>query len=363
MPSPESRVDLAQAADALASEVDRLLDHGRVDGDWTDLEGALDNVLSALRASTEGEREAREELDAKGGVGQPAFMKLDHFGREAHEFFGAVAYQVGSSLRTRAWRDVDVRVILSDEEFDAMLGEATRPLALNARWNAACLAWSARGREVTGLPIDFQIQPQSHADEEEGLRNPLGSLSGPWAIHPTDPPRFPAPSPTEQEEARFPYDASESEQAPMTAKPSGEGDASPPDPDTPPCYGRPAPDSPTEQGGTRACESCGETNGHKLDCPTLPGCGCRDDHVSWCPHYNQPAQGSEQEQVRVAKAVKAGEEWALIERLIGLAARCMTQEDVWTCTAAASEIRRLRPQGSEQGQVPARATRAPERGV
>lgn len=52
----------------------------------------------------------------------------------------------------------------------------------------------------------------------------------------------------------------------------------------------------------------------------------------------------------------------LIERLIGLAARCMMQEDVWTCTAAASEIRRLRPQGSEQGQVPARAVRAPEQG-
>lgn len=65
MPSPESRVDLAQAADALASEVDRLLDHGRVDGDWTDLEGALDSLRSALRASTEGESarvEAAREL-------------------------------------------------------------------------------------------------------------------------------------------------------------------------------------------------------------------------------------------------------------------------------------------------------------
>lgn len=171
--------------------------------------------------------------------------------------------------------------------------------------------------------------------------------------------RLAAP-PTEQEEARC--DASESEQAPMTAKPSGEGDASPPDPDA--AQGRSdVPASPsTEQGGTRACESCGETNGHKLDCPTLPGCGCRDDHVSWCPHYNQPAQGSEQEQVRVAKAVKAGEEWALIERLIGLAARCMMQEDVWTCTAAASEIRRLRTSarvrtGESQGQVPAEAIR------
>ena len=59
MPSPESRVDLAQAADALASEVDRLLDHGRVDGDWTDLEGALDSLRSALRASTHPEQSGR----------------------------------------------------------------------------------------------------------------------------------------------------------------------------------------------------------------------------------------------------------------------------------------------------------------
>ena len=43
---------------------------------------------------------------------------------------------------------------------------------------------------------------------------------------------------------------------------------------------------------TRVCKSCGETNGHKLDCPTLPACGCRDDHVSWCPHFKQPTRPS-----------------------------------------------------------------------
>ena len=148
----QSRVDLAQAADALASEVDRLLDHGRVDGDWTDLEGALDSLRSALRASTE----------------------------------------QGARVNPRPKLDV-------------------------------------RG---------------------------------------------------------FPW-----------------------------------------------CVDCGERTVLEPRCPD-------------CSTPRRPESAPPD----------------LIERLIELAARCMTQEDVWTCAAAASEIRRLRPQGSEQGQVPARAVRAPEQG-
>ena len=47
----------------------------------------------------------------------------------------------------------------------------------NPRWVALVLAWSAFGKEVTGLPIDFQIQQQSHANEtEEGSRGALFAL-------------------------------------------------------------------------------------------------------------------------------------------------------------------------------------------
>jgi hypothetical protein len=51
----------------------------------------------------------------------------------------------------------------------------------------------------------------------------------------------------------------------------------------------PAPQVDPEPEEARVCETCGSSNGHTLDCPTLPDCGCRDDHVSWCPHFHQPA--------------------------------------------------------------------------
>src|SRR5262245_42795651 len=96
------------------------------------------------------------------GVGMPAAIKLQQFSCVVEEFFGEVAYQVGSSLKCQMglaerWRDVDVRLILPDEDFDAMFGKLTRPRCLNLKWNAACLAFAALGRDMTGLPIDFQI--------------------------------------------------------------------------------------------------------------------------------------------------------------------------------------------------------------
>lgn len=107
------------------------------------------------------------------GVGMPASIKLQHFGRVVHEFFGHTPYHVGSSLKAMLneggeWRDVDVRLILPDEEFDAMFGSLTRPRCLNAKWNAACLAFAALGREMTDLPIDFQIDRQTEANEDYG---------------------------------------------------------------------------------------------------------------------------------------------------------------------------------------------------
>lgn len=96
----------------------------------------------------------------------PAQLKLNQFGRVVSEAFGTTAYHVGSSMLTDTWRDVDVRVILDDDEFERQIGELTRPMCMNLRWNALCLAFAALGREMTGLPIDFQIQQQTAANEE-----------------------------------------------------------------------------------------------------------------------------------------------------------------------------------------------------
>ena len=100
-------------------------------------------------------------------TGMPAGIWLHKFGVIIEDYFGHVAYQVGSSLTTKDWRDVDVRLMLPDEEFEALFG----PLVgaeVNPKLAAVTLAFAALGKEMTGLPIDFQIQPTSHANRLYG---------------------------------------------------------------------------------------------------------------------------------------------------------------------------------------------------
>lgn len=100
-------------------------------------------------------------------VGQPQGMLLNRFGEELRHAFGHVAYQVGSSLgpKTQGWRDVDVRLMLPDDEWEAFqLGRPDNPHD-SARWRTLCIVWSERGRNLTGLPIDFQLQQLTHANE------------------------------------------------------------------------------------------------------------------------------------------------------------------------------------------------------
>lgn len=99
-------------------------------------------------------------------VPMPEGLKLNEFGSLLWDAFGTPAYHVGSSLKKkRGWRDVDVRLILSDEEWAAMsLGNPDNPHT-NAKWRAFVFAFTELGRKMTGLPIDFQIQQQSDANK------------------------------------------------------------------------------------------------------------------------------------------------------------------------------------------------------
>ena len=111
---------------------------------------------------------ARETYDpAPGwGPGMPADLWLDEFGSQVWAAFGHPPYHVGSSLTGKQWRDVDVRLILPDAEYETMgLGDPARPHS-NAKWVSLVLAYSALGRAMTGLPIDFQIQQQTYANEK-----------------------------------------------------------------------------------------------------------------------------------------------------------------------------------------------------
>ena len=113
------------------------------------------------------------------GVGMPADLYLEEFGHQLWAAFGQTAYHVGSSVFGKEWRDVDVRLLLPDEEYERIgLGDPANPHE-NAKWVSLVMAYSALGRTMTGLPVDFQIQQQSYANEhysqKEGcIRSALG---------------------------------------------------------------------------------------------------------------------------------------------------------------------------------------------
>lgn len=84
---------------------------------------------------------------------------------------GCGPYLVGSCMERPNFRDVDLRCILDDDEFEKRFGGQRVRLRL---LNAALSEWvTAR----TGLPIDFQFQSRTEADQYKGQRrNPMGIL-------------------------------------------------------------------------------------------------------------------------------------------------------------------------------------------
>lgn len=66
-------------------------------------------------------------------------------------------YMVGGVLTDQHYTDVDIRLIMPDEVYAARYDDAKRKYL-----NLAVSLW---GQKVTGLPIDFQIQPQTLANE------------------------------------------------------------------------------------------------------------------------------------------------------------------------------------------------------
>jgi hypothetical protein len=109
------------------------------------------------------------------GVGMPQALLLEEFGLQIWNAFGRPAYLVGSALAGKQWRDVDIRLILEDKVYEEMgLGDPERTHS-NPKWVSLCLAYSALGKSLTGLPIDFQIQQQTHANKAyDGARSAIG---------------------------------------------------------------------------------------------------------------------------------------------------------------------------------------------
>lgn len=116
-----------------------------------------------------------EQLPPGNYVGMPAAMHLEEFASQVWAAFGEPPYLVGSATRSKSWRDVDVRLMLTAEQY-ASHGLRTDG-RLDGKWTSLCMAYSALGRQMTGLPIDFQIQLDTKANEQyEGHRIPLAMI-------------------------------------------------------------------------------------------------------------------------------------------------------------------------------------------
>ena len=91
--------------------------------------------------------------------------------------FDSPPYLVGSATESPDYRDVDLRVILTDEDFDRWFGDRV------LLWSLVCLTIGHYLRDVTGLPIDFQIQRMTEANTKHPTthRNPMGMTARPYA--------------------------------------------------------------------------------------------------------------------------------------------------------------------------------------
>lgn len=113
-------------------------------------------------------------------IGAPKVFLLEqacHLICEAFSDVGLGCYLVGSALERPDWRDVDVRYILADSEFAVLFPHAHMNGAWesDARWLLLTTAISEQLSRMTGLPVDFQFQPQTWANEHHtGTRSAIG---------------------------------------------------------------------------------------------------------------------------------------------------------------------------------------------
>jgi hypothetical protein len=100
-------------------------------------------------------------------IGAPAVFQLELACQILHEAFDSYGiYLVGSALERPTFRDVDLRMIMKDEEFAVLFPDAgvEGQWECNPRWLLMTTAISQWLSSMTDLKIDFQFQPQTHAN-------------------------------------------------------------------------------------------------------------------------------------------------------------------------------------------------------
>lgn len=115
-----------------------------------------------------------EPRDRANYIGVPQFFNLNHACLIINEAFrfGSV-YLVGSSLVKRDFRDVDIRAIIDDEEFKRLFPNGG--YERDAFWSMLCASVSLWLSQHSDLPIDFQIQSRTFANDKfKGERCAVG---------------------------------------------------------------------------------------------------------------------------------------------------------------------------------------------
>ncbi len=118
-------------------------------------------------------------------IGAPACFALEQACKQIKDAFPELGeadrigiYVVGSVLERPDWRDVDVRMMMDDASFARLFPTATLHSGaweFDPRWCLLTVAISQWLRQQTGLPIDFQFQPMTHANKNhKGKRHAVG---------------------------------------------------------------------------------------------------------------------------------------------------------------------------------------------
>lgn len=125
---------------------------------------------------TQGAEGEAEPPKGKTQLSPEQLFRLDLACKPLAEVFDFPPYLVGSVNNGPGFRDVDVRVLIKDKPYDHLVK------AFGGRDALTFLGFAVAAylREMTGLPIDFQFQRQSDANElfptKPGqVRNSLGT--------------------------------------------------------------------------------------------------------------------------------------------------------------------------------------------
>ena len=117
-------------------------------------------------------------------IGAPACFALEQVCKQVREAFSdpdeyVGMFVVGSCLERADWRDVDVRMMMSDKAFARLFPNAIldhgAAWEFDPRWILLTVSISKWMSEQTGLPIDFQFQTMTYANEKhKGRRHSVG---------------------------------------------------------------------------------------------------------------------------------------------------------------------------------------------